>query len=131
MMNRAVENGLLSGFKVGSRDTQWVHVSHLLFADDTLIFSDANPEHIFNLRLLFTWFEAISGLRINFNKSERLRINFNKSEMVPVGIVINVDGLATIMGCKIVSPYELLGPSFRSQIQVEIYLGSYFGEDGT
>uniref|UniRef100_A0A2N9FN40 Reverse transcriptase zinc-binding domain-containing protein n=1 Tax=Fagus sylvatica TaxID=28930 RepID=A0A2N9FN40_FAGSY len=100
MMNRAVENGLLSGFKVGSKDTQWVHVSHLLFADDTLIFSDANPEHIFNLRLLFTWFEAISGLRINFNKSE----------MVPVGSVINVDGLAAIMGCKIISlPMNYLG----------------------
>uniref|UniRef100_A0A2N9HX34 Reverse transcriptase domain-containing protein n=1 Tax=Fagus sylvatica TaxID=28930 RepID=A0A2N9HX34_FAGSY len=100
MMNRAVENGLLSSFKVGSRDTQWVHVFHLLFADDTLIFSNANPEHIFNLRLLFTWFEAISGLRINFNKSE----------MVPVGSVINVDGLAAIMGCKIISlPMNYLG----------------------
>jgi hypothetical protein len=100
MMNRAIENGLLSGFKVGSRDTQWVHVSHLLFADDTLIFSDANPEHIFNLRLLFTWFEAASGLRINFNKSE----------MVPVGSVGNVDGLAAIMGCKIISlPMNYLG----------------------
>ena len=53
MMNRAAESGLLSSFKVGSRDTHLVHVSHLLFAYDTLIFSDANPEHIFNLRLLF------------------------------------------------------------------------------
>jgi hypothetical protein len=93
MMNRAVENGLLSDFKVGSRDTRWVHVSHLLFADDTLIFFDANPEHIFNLRLLFTWFEAISGLRINFNKSE----------MVPIGNVVNMAGLAAIMGCKTIS----------------------------
>ena len=91
MMNRVVENGLLSDFKVGSRDTHWVHVSHLLFADDTLIFSDANPEHIFNLRLLFTWFEAISGLRINFNKSE----------MVPVGNVVNMAGLAAIMGVRL------------------------------
>ena len=54
MMNKAVESGLLSGFQVGSRDTHSVHVSHLLFADDTLIFSNANLEHIFNLRLLFT-----------------------------------------------------------------------------
>ena len=68
-----------------------MHVSHLLFADDTLIFSDANPEHIFNLRLLFTWFEAIS----------RLRINFNKSEMVPVGNVVNMAGLAAIMGVRL------------------------------
>ena len=100
MMNRAVENGLLSDFKVGSRDTHWVDMSHLLFTDDTLIFSDANPEHIFNLRLLFTWFEAISGLRINFNKSE----------MVPIGNVVNMASLAAIMGCKTISlPMNYLG----------------------
>ncbi len=65
MMSKAVASGFLSGFQVGSRDTDLVHVSHLLFADDTLIFSDANHAHIFNLHLLFTWFEAISGLKIN------------------------------------------------------------------
>ena len=63
-------------------------MSHLLFADDTLIFSDARPDHIFNLRLLFTWFEAVSGLKINLNKSE----------MVPVGSVPDMEDLAGIMG---------------------------------
>ena len=85
------------GFQVGSLDKL---VSHLLFADDTLIFSDAKPEHIFNLRLLFTWFEAISGLKINLSKSE----------MVPAGNVPNLDSLAAIMGCKIIQlPMTYLG----------------------
>jgi hypothetical protein len=92
MLSRAVEGGLISGFQVGSTDNQLVRVSHLLFADDTLIFSDTNPEHIFNMRLLFTWFEAISGLKINFNKSE----------MVLVGNVHKLDSLATIMECEII-----------------------------
>jgi hypothetical protein len=46
MMSEAVVGGFLSGFQVGSRDIDLVHVSHFLFADDTLIFSDANPTHI-------------------------------------------------------------------------------------
>ncbi len=92
MLSRAVEGGLISGFQVGSTDNQLVCVSHLLFADDTLIFSDTNPEHIFNMHLLFTWFEAISGLKINFNKSE----------MVLVGNVHKLDSLATIMECEII-----------------------------
>ena len=54
-----------------------LHVTHLLYADDTLIFFDAHPDQIFHLHLLFTWFEAIS----------RLKINLLKSEMVPVGHV--------------------------------------------
>jgi hypothetical protein len=92
MMSKAVECGILSGFQVDSMDSHLVRVFHLLFADDILIFSNAKPDHIFNLRLLFTWFEAGSGLKINFNKSE----------MVPVESVPNLEDLAGIMGCKII-----------------------------
>jgi hypothetical protein len=77
-----------------------LHVTHLLYADDTLIFSDAHPDQIFHLHLLFTWFEAISGLKINMLKSE----------MVPVGHVPNLVDLAAIMGCKIAQlPMSYLG----------------------
>jgi hypothetical protein len=100
MINKAVEGGVLSSFQVGSRDQSMVQVSHLVFADDTLIFSDANPAHIFNLRVLFTWFEAISGLKINFNKSE----------MAPVGNVPDLGNLADILRCKTVQlPINYLG----------------------
>ena len=100
MMSKAVEGGLLSGFQVGSMDSHLVRVSHLLFVDDTLIFLDAKPDHIFNLRLLFTWFEAVSGLKINLNKSE----------MVSVGNVPDLEDLAGIMGCKIIQlPMTYLG----------------------
>uniref|UniRef100_A0A2N9J5R7 Reverse transcriptase domain-containing protein n=1 Tax=Fagus sylvatica TaxID=28930 RepID=A0A2N9J5R7_FAGSY len=100
MMSRAVEGGLLSGFQVGSLDNNVMHLSHLLFADDTLIFSDANPDHIFHIRLLFTWFEAISGLKINLCKSE----------MVPVGHVPDLERLADILGCKTAQlPMNYLG----------------------
>uniref|UniRef100_A0A2N9EFE5 Reverse transcriptase domain-containing protein n=1 Tax=Fagus sylvatica TaxID=28930 RepID=A0A2N9EFE5_FAGSY len=100
MMTRAGEEGLLSGFQVGSLNNSLLKISHLLFANDTLIFSDANPDHIFHIRLLFTWFEAVSGLKINLCKSE----------MVPVGCVPDLENLAGIMGCKTAQlPMNYLG----------------------
>ena len=100
MMNKAIEEGLLSSFHVGALGSDLLCISHLLFADDTLIFSDANPNHILHLRLLFSWFEAIS----------RLKINLSKSEMVPVGQVPNIEVLADILGCNITQlPMSYLG----------------------
>uniref|UniRef100_A0A2N9HEY0 Reverse transcriptase domain-containing protein n=1 Tax=Fagus sylvatica TaxID=28930 RepID=A0A2N9HEY0_FAGSY len=100
MMDRAVEGGLLSGFLVGDRGISTLMMPHLLFADDTLIFSAAEHDQILNLRYVLTWFEAITGLRINLGKSE----------LVPVGDVSDVEGLADILGCKTASlPMQYLG----------------------
>ena len=43
------------------------------------------------LNWLMMWFEAISGLRINLNKSE----------IIPVGRVTDVEVLALELGCKV------------------------------
>ena len=60
MMNLVVERGLLAGFSVGSRPSEAMGVSHLLFADDTLIFCEPKVEQIQNLRCLLLCFEATS-----------------------------------------------------------------------
>uniref|UniRef100_A0A2N9HT73 Reverse transcriptase domain-containing protein n=1 Tax=Fagus sylvatica TaxID=28930 RepID=A0A2N9HT73_FAGSY len=96
----AFGNLLRKLLQVGSLDNSLLKISHLLFTDDTLIFSDDNPDHIFHIRLLFTWFEAISGLKINLCKSK----------MVPVGCVPDLENLAGIMGCKTAQlPMNYLG----------------------
>jgi hypothetical protein len=52
MMNVAVERELLTGFLVGLQHSKAMEVSHLLFADDTLIFCEPKVEQLRNLRCL-------------------------------------------------------------------------------
>ena len=49
-------------------------ISHLLFADDTIVFCDNDCEQIVNLRCILIWFQAVSGLRINLAKSSILSV---------------------------------------------------------
>ena len=44
-------------------------ISHLLFVDDTLIFCKDFVDQLSFLGWTLTWFEALSGLRINLVKS--------------------------------------------------------------
>ncbi|RVW53601.1 hypothetical protein CK203_069073 [Vitis vinifera] len=68
-----------------------VHVAHLLFADDTIVFCEAKKEYLTNLNWILFWFEAASGLRINLAKSE----------IIPIGEVEEVDELAVELGCRV------------------------------
>ena len=67
MLLAATSVGLLSGFSMGQRNATTINVSHLLFADDTIIFCDNDCEQMVNLRCILIWFEAVSGLRVNLN----------------------------------------------------------------
>jgi hypothetical protein len=100
LMDRAVLGGYFSGFTVGNHVGSEVMVTHLLFADDTMMFCDADPSMLGQLGRVLTWFEVFSGLKINLGKSE----------MVPVGYVPNLADLVAILGCHCASlPMKYLG----------------------
>ena len=88
---RAKERGFIDGYIVRGRNGLGVEVSHLLFADDTLILCDAIKENLEYLHWIFMWLEAIS----------RLKINLGKSELILVGDVSNLEELVGILGCKV------------------------------
>ena len=89
MMNRFEGAGLLQGFRADGRRDEGICVSHFLFADDTIMFCDADEEQILHVQMLLLCFQAVTGLKVNALKSE----------MVPIGEVPNVHVLAEILGC--------------------------------
>lgn len=66
MISVACKNGKFNPVKVGKEELE---VSHLQFADDSIIFGDANEMNIETLKSILRCFEWHSGLKINFQKS--------------------------------------------------------------
>jgi len=105
MMSFTVDKRLLSGFLVGSRNNEEIIMSHLLFVDDTLIFCEADCEKLRHLWCLLC-FEVVLGLKINLSKSE----------IVPLGDVGDLEGLASILGCRVASlPIKNLGLTYQKK----------------
>ena len=95
-----MEGNFISGCMFGGRDGGEIVISHLLYADDTIIFCEANSEQLMYLRWTLMWFEAFLGLKINLNKSK----------IITLGRVDNVEGLASELGCGVGSlPTMYLG----------------------
>lgn len=66
MMNQAMANRTILGVKISSEAPS---VNHLLFADDSLVFSLANPRAGNKLNKILTDYDSVLGLAVNLRKS--------------------------------------------------------------
>jgi len=62
---------MFRGISVGKEGT---HITHLQFADDTLIFCEAKKHYLLRIKNILLSFQAFLGLRVNYHKSGLLVI---------------------------------------------------------
>lgn len=76
-------------------------ITHLQYTDDTLILLHPNPESLLALKWALIAFEHLSGLKINYAKSDIHPINLSASKG---------SHLASLLGCQLGSlPFTYLG----------------------
>lgn len=66
LLSRGKEQNLFKGIQVGKEK---ISISHLQYADDTLLFLDGHKNQLKNLISLIHCFELVFGTRINWQKS--------------------------------------------------------------
>ena len=100
LLRRAVARGFLSGYSFRGNEGFVFNISHLLFADDNMVFCEVSEDQMLYLSWVLFWFEASSGLKINLEISE----------LITVGRLNNGEVLVAELGCQIGSlPSTYLG----------------------
>jgi hypothetical protein len=64
-------------------------ITHLQYADDTILMIELDDQSIVNLKFLLLCFESMSGLRINFHKSEVLVLGTSEAEQTRIANMLN------------------------------------------
>jgi len=73
LFNRASDSGYFKGLQTFPGH----HITHLQYADDTLIFLPNDYSSLLDAKRILCWFEIISGLKVNFYKSSLIGINLD------------------------------------------------------
>ena len=71
LLVQAEQTGGIQGLKVGERQ---VSLTHLQFADDTLLFCAPRMECLRNIKSVLSRFQKFSGLTVNYEKSGLIMI---------------------------------------------------------
>jgi len=90
MMKSMAQNNLFTGFGFGT--SNHVVVSHLQFADDTLLLGEKSWANVRALRAVLSLFAEMSGLKVNLHKSLLVGINIADSWL---------NEAASILNCKV------------------------------
>ncbi|GAU22997.1 hypothetical protein TSUD_98260 [Trifolium subterraneum] len=90
MMRALVQSNSFTGYSIGTVSP--VVVSHLQFADDTLLLGVRSWANVRALWAVLMLFEVVSGLRVNFNKSMLVGVNIADSWLIEA---------ASVLGCRV------------------------------
>lgn len=88
MFKRAKVLGLITGVHIAANGP---FLTHLQFADDTMVFCNASRDEVLNVKNILLFFEAVSGLKINFHKSVVSGVGLSHAELM---------AFADCLGCK-------------------------------
>ncbi|PNX74486.1 cysteine-rich receptor-like protein kinase [Trifolium pratense] len=77
LMEAMIAQNLFTGYNIGEQGS--MTVSHLQFADDTLLLGVKSWANVRALRAVLVLFETMSGLKVNFNKSMLVGVNIPDS----------------------------------------------------
>ena len=98
MLSKATSHDLIPGL---CREALPGGVVCLQYTDNTILFVQNNLEKAGNLKLVLSCFEQISGMKINYSKSELIPIGMDLEEYSP---------FADILGCSVGNfPIKYLG----------------------
>ncbi|PSS08274.1 Endonuclease [Actinidia chinensis var. chinensis] len=98
LFQRAKDAELIKGVSFGRAE---VNVSHLQFADDTVIFCEYDKREVISIKRILRCFELLSGLKINFSKSVLVGVNIS---------VLKTQECAELLKCKSGElPFSYLG----------------------
>lgn len=97
-----------------------LRVSHLFFADDTLIFCQPYVRNLLHLRCVLLCFQGVSGLKINLQQSELVRVGEDRDGSL----------YADVPECKEVSlPIKYLGlplgAKYKNNVSWELVVEIY------
>ncbi|XP_016164370.1 uncharacterized protein LOC107606876 [Arachis ipaensis] len=107
MIGEAVRNKRIQPLLIGKDN---IELSHLQFADDTILFCPPEEETIRNYARLLRCFEMMSGLTINFDKSSLIPINYEQQWSY---------NMCNLLGCKEASlPIRYLGISLGANLRL-------------
>ncbi|GAU50095.1 hypothetical protein TSUD_28830 [Trifolium subterraneum] len=99
LMEAMEAHNLFSGYMVGKSVS--ISVTHLQFADDTLLMGTKSWANVRALRVVLLLFETMSGLKVNFNKGMLVGVNIPDSWLGKA---------ASALGCRVGKiPFLYLG----------------------
>ncbi|GAU42662.1 hypothetical protein TSUD_398680 [Trifolium subterraneum] len=93
MMWSLVQAKLFTGYSIGTGSL--IDISHLQFADDTLLLGVKSWANICALRGILVLFELVSGLKVNFHKSMLVGVNVAESWLASNGNGFGLFGVRT------------------------------------